>query len=205
MTNTEILKGLRHHYPKPYTDLDYTNNFELLIAIILSAQTTDKKVNEITKTLFKNYPAPLDLMGADLEEVEKILQPLGMQKQKSKSITNCAKTLVEQFDSKIPDTLEDLTKLAGVGRKTASAVLVKGFNKPAIVVDTHAKRVSQRLDITKQETPEKVEIDLKKFFHEEDWCYISQVIVLFGRYICMAKKPNCQECFFIQSCKSAII
>ncbi len=205
MTSDEILKGLKHHFPKPYTDLVFSNNFELLIAIILSAQTTDKKVNEVTKTLFADYPAPQDLATANVEEIEKILKPLGMQKQKSKSITSCAKSLVEDFGGEVPDRLEDLVKLAGVGRKTASAVLVKGFNIPAIVVDTHAKRVSQRLGVTKENTPEKIEVDLKNFFAEEDWCYISQVIVLFGRYICLAKNPQCVECVFAKACKSAII
>lgn len=205
MTDKEIVKGLRHHFPKAYTDLVFSNNFELLIAIILSAQTTDKKVNEITKTLFKNYPTPVYLMAADVEEVEKILKPLGMQKQKSKSITNCSKSLVEDFGSEVPNKLEDLVKLAGVDRKTASAVLVKGFSIPAIVIDTHAARVSKRLGITKESKPEKVEIDLKNFFDEDDWCYISQVIVLFGRYICTAKNPKCAECYFTKPCISSNI
>lgn len=207
MTNTEILKGLKHHFPKAYTDLDYTNVYELLIAIVLSAQTTDKKVNEITKVLFKKYPKPVDLAYAELGDVEEILKYLGMQKQKSKSITKCAKVLVEEYNSQVPNTMEDLVKLAGVGRKTASAVLVKGFNIPAIVVDTHAARVAKILEITKYDKtkPEKIEVDLKEFFDEKDWCYISQVIVLFGRYICIARKPKCEECVFNKKCQHSTI
>ncbi len=205
MTNQEVLQGLKQHFPKPYTDLEFKSVYELLIAVILSAQTTDKKVNQVTKELFAKYPTPLDLAYASLEDVQSCLQYLGMQKQKSKSITQCAQTLVQEYNQQVPDSLEALIKLAGVGRKTASAVLVKGFNKPAIVVDTHAARVAKRLGITEHEKvkAEKIEEDLKRFFKKEDWCYISQVIVLFGRYICLARKPLCFECAFIHSCEYA--
>ena len=167
---------------------------------ILSAQTTDVKVNQVSPKLFEKYPDPYSLAQASLEEIEKIIKPLGYFRRKAKLIKDCCKVLVEKFDGKVPDNIDDLVTLPGVGRKTASVILVNAFKKPAVVVDTHVKRVSQRLGLTSSKNPDKIEKDLANFFSEENWTYISNALVLFGRYICTARNPKCKDCALLGVC-----
>ncbi len=197
----KIVAGIKKHFPNPRIELNYKNEFELLIAVLLSAQTTDKKVNEVTPQLFSKYPTPQKLAQADINDLCKIIKPLGFFKRKSELIKKCAQKICKQFNGKIPSTLEELVQLPGVGRKTASAVLVNAFNKPAIVVDTHVIRVAtERLKLSKEKDAEKIEQDLAKFFPQKDWQFIANGFVLFGRYICTAKNPNCASCQLYNLC-----
>ena len=196
----ELLNRLKKHFPNPKTELYFRNPFELLIVVVLSAQTTDVKVNQVSPKLFEKYPDPESLAKAKVEDLYEILKPINYYRKKAERIREISKILVEKYRGKVPDTLEELVKLPGVGRKTASVILVNGFNKPAIVVDTHVKRVSKRLNLTCHENPEKIEEDLAKFFSKENWVYISNALVLFGRYICKAKKPKCKECNLLDIC-----
>jgi|UniRef100_A0A7V3RG25 endonuclease-3 len=197
----KILSGIKKHFPEPRIELNYRNEFELLIAVLLSAQTTDKKVNEVTPILFNKYPTPQKLARAAISDLCKIIKPLGFFKRKSELIKKCAQAIVEKFDGRIPSTIEELTQLPGVGRKTASAVLVNAFNKPAIVVDTHVIRVAtERLKLSKAKDADKIEQDLASIFPEKDWQFLSNGMVLFGRYICTAKNPNCASCHLYDLC-----
>jgi endonuclease-3 len=201
LTEKAILAALRHHFPEPKIELDHKNAFELIIAAILAAQATDKKVNDVTPGLFKRYPTPKDLADADLEDLKKIVQPLGFFNFKSKMIKECSRDLVELYAGRVPDTIEELTRLQGVGRKTASVIIVSIFHKPAIVVDTHVIRLArERWCLSRQKTADKIESDLARFFSRENWIYVSQALVLFGRHVCTAKSPNCPECFLKPAC-----
>jgi len=196
----QLIERLKKHFPDPKIELNYENEFQLLTVIILSARATDKKVNQVSPILFKKYPTPQALANVDLKDLEEILKPLGYYKRKAKLIKECAKAIAEKFSGQIPKTLEELISLPGVGRKTASVFLVNAYKIPAIVVDTHVKRVAKRLKITNQTDPEKVEKDLAKFFSKENWVYISNALVLFSRYICTANKPKCKESYVSDIC-----
>jgi endonuclease-3 len=201
LTEAEILAALRYHYPEPKIELDHKNAFELLIAAILAAQATDKKVNEVTPILFKRYPTPQDLARADLDDLKRIVQPLGFFNFKSKMIKECSRGLVDLFAGRVPDTIEDLTRLHGVGRKTASVIIVSIFHKPALVVDTHVIRLArERWCLSRQKTADRIEPDLARFFDQKNWVYLSQAMVLFGRHICTAKKPKCPDCRLRPAC-----
>ncbi|GAB6073267.1 endonuclease III [Venenivibrio stagnispumantis] len=201
MTEKDIIEGLKKHFPNPKTELLHKNGFELLIMVILSAQTTDERVNSVYPKLFSKYPTPESLSNADIKDLEEILKPVGFFRRKAKLIKQAAKDLIEKFGGNIPDNIKDLVKIAGVGRKTASVILVNLYNKPAIVVDTHVMRVTtKRWKIAKGKNPEKVEKELSNFFSKENWSYISNAIVLFGRYICKAFKPKCKECALLDKC-----
>ncbi|MGC9119877.1 MAG: endonuclease III [Sulfurihydrogenibium sp.] len=200
-TEKDIIERLKKHFPEPWIDLNFENPYQLVVATILAAQTTDKKVNEITPTFFQKFPDPKSVADANLEEIESIIKSVNYYKRKAKLIKECCQKVVKDFGGKIPDTMEELVKLPGIGRKTASVILVNAFNKPAIVVDTHVRRVAtQRLKISNGKTPEKIEKDLAKFFSKENWIYISKALVLFGRYICTAKNPNCKQCYLSDIC-----
>ncbi len=197
----KIIAGIKKHFPNPKIELNYRNEFELLIAVLLSAQTTDKKVNEVTPQLFAKYPTPQKLARADINELCKIIKPLGFFKKKSELIKRCAQTICEKFNGRIPETIEELVQLPGVGRKTASAVLVNAFNKPAIVVDTHVIRVTtQRLKLSDVNDPNKIEQELANIFPQNAWRFIANGLVLFGRYVCTAKNPNCSSCYLYNLC-----
>lgn len=197
----KIVGGIKRHFPNPRVELNYRNEFELLIVVLISAQTTDKKVNEVSPHLFEMYPTPQKMAQADINTLCKILKPLGFFRRKSELIKKCAQALCERFNGKVPDTIEELTQLPGVGRKTASAVLVNAFNKPAIVVDTHVLRVvSERLKLSKTKKPDNVEKVISNIFPEKDWAFISNGLVLFGRYICTAKNPACPSCQLYEIC-----
>ena len=193
----EILKKL---YPEVEPQLDYTNPFELLIATILSAQCTDKRVNEVTKDLFRKYQQPKDYLLVPDEELQKDIFSLGFYKQKTKSIKKCCEQLVEDFGSKVPTDFNELTKLAGVGRKTASVVAGNAFGIPAIAVDTHVKRLSNILGFTKSKNPDIIEGDLKKLLPEKEWVNSSHWLIMHGRNTCIARRPKCSECQIIEFC-----
>ena len=199
-TEKDIINRLKKHFPEAKTELNYKNPFELVIVVLLSAQTTDIKVNEVSPKLFEKYPDPYSLANAEIEDLYNILKPINYYRKKAKFIKEVAKIIVEKFKGKVPDNIEDLVKLPGIGRKSASVILVNGFNKPAIVVDTHVKRVSKRLGITCHTDPLKVEQDLANFFSKKNWSYISNALVLFGRYICVARKPKCYKCYLADIC-----
>ncbi|WP_037919864.1 endonuclease III [Sulfurihydrogenibium subterraneum] len=200
-TEKDLIERLKKHYPQPWIDLKFENPYQLTVATILAAQSTDKKVNQITPIFFKKFPTPQDVAKAHLEEIEEIIKSVNYYKRKAKLIKECCQKVVQEFEGKIPDNMEDILKLPGIGRKTASVILVNAFNIPAIVVDTHVIRVAvSRLKISNGKTPEKIEKDLAKFFSKENWIYISKALVLFGRYICTAKNPKCKECYLVDIC-----
>ena len=197
----EIASYLNELYPDAHCELNYDSIFHLLIAVMLSAQTTDISVNKVTPKLFEKYPTPLDLMNADISEIENLIKAIGLYKNKAKNIIATSKDLVERFNSSVPSTMEELTSLPGVGRKTANVVLVEGFKIPAFPVDTHVERVSKRLGIAKQlDSVETVERKIKKIYKKEQYGLLHHQFIFFGRYFCKAIKPNCQECRFLNRC-----
>lgn len=197
-----ILDILSEEYPDAITtSLNHKNAFQLLIATILAAQSTDKMVNKVTKNLFKKYKTPEDFASANLEELQQDIKSTGFYKNKAKSIINCCKDIVEKFSNKVPDNIEDLTSLSGVGRKTANVVLGNIFGKQAIIVDTHMKRISNRLGLTTNSDPTKIELDLMKIIPKNRWTDFSHKIVALGRTICLAKKPKCPICRLLTYCK----
>ncbi len=199
-TEDDVIERLKKHFPDPWIDLKFSNPFELLVATILAAQATDKKVNEVTEIFFKKYPDPKSIVKTPLKQLEEDLKQINFYRRKAKLLKECCKVLVKEFNGEVPDNLEDLVKLPGVGRKTANVILVNAFNKPAIVVDTHVKRVSQRLGLTTSNNPDKIEKDLMNFFSKKNWVYVSKAMVLFGRYICKSKNPKCSECALRDIC-----
>ena len=198
----EILGILDREYgTEMYCFLEYKNAYELLIATILSAQCTDKRVNLVTRHLFEHYPDAYALSKADLKEVEEEIHEVGFYHNKAANIINCAKMLTERFDGRVPDTIEELTSLPGVGRKTANVILGNVYHIPSIVVDTHVKRISNRLGMTENTDPEKIEHDLEKALPEDHWILWNLHIITFGREICTARNPKCEECFLRDYCK----
>lgn len=198
----EILKRMDDRYTTEYTCyLDHENAWELLVATILSAQCTDKRVNMVTKDLFKKYPNPESFAKADLKELEKDIHSTGFYHNKAKNIILCANQVLERHGGEVPKTIEELTALAGVGRKTANVIRGNIYRDPSIVVDTHVKRVSKRLGLTKNDDPVKVEYDLMKIIPKEHWILINIQFIAFGREICFARSPKCEECFLKEFCK----
>ncbi|HEY1955850.1 MAG TPA: endonuclease III [Polyangiaceae bacterium] len=195
---------LAAHYPDAHCELDHRNAFELLVATVLSAQTTDVNVNKATPKIFAKYPDARALAKAEPEELEPLVSTLGFFRQKSKSIVMLARSIVEQHGGDVPRSMEELVKLRGVGRKTANVVLGVAFRAPeGVVVDTHVGRLSQRLGWTKQAEPEKVEADLMKLLPKKDWDLVSHVLIWHGRRCCTAIKPNCKDCPVNDVCPSA--
>lgn len=201
----EIINILKRAYPDARTSLDFQTPFQLLVATILAAQCTDVKVNQVTKTLFKKYPTPDDFASADLRELEQDIHSIGFFRQKTKSIIEASQDIVNEYGGTVPDNLDELTKLRGVGRKTANVVLGNAFGKPAIVVDTHVLRISGRLHITdpkyvQKKEADKVEQDLMKIVPEQDWTLFSHLIVYLGRDICTARNPKHDICPILHLC-----
>lgn len=201
-TVEEILQKMDDKYTTEYTCyLDHENAWELLVATILSAQCTDKRVNMVTKDLFKKYPNPESFAKADLKELENDIHSTGFYHNKAKNIIQCANQVLERHNGEVPKTIEELTALAGVGRKTANVIRGNIFRDPSIVVDTHVKRVSRRLGLTKNDDPVKVEYDLMKIIPKDHWILINIQFIAFGREICFARNPKCEECFLKEYCK----
>jgi endonuclease-3 len=189
-----ILRRLHEIYPDLDTALDYDNPWQLLVSTVMSAQTTDDNVNKVAPKLFARYPTAEDLAGADPEEVEALIFSTGFYRQKTKSVIALSADLVAFHDGEVPRDLDALVKLRGVGRKTASVVLAEVWDVPAIAVDTHVKRVTNRLGITANQDPEKIERELKDLYLEKDWSGVSMRFIQFGRDVCDAKRPRCWEC-----------
>ncbi|HJU51422.1 MAG TPA: endonuclease III, partial [Acidimicrobiia bacterium] len=196
-----ILALLRERYPDIGTALDYQDPWQLLVVTVMSAQTTDENVNRISPVLFARFPTPADLAAANPEEVEQIIFSSGFYRQKTKSIIALSKDLEERFGGVVPNRLEELVTLRGVGRKTASVVLAEAFAAPAIAVDTHVRRVAGRLDLTANTDPVKIEADLKALYPRKAWSGISMRFIQFGRDICEARRPRCPECELNRICQ----
>lgn len=198
----EILALLDQEYTREYRCyLNYQNAGQLLIATMLSAQCTDARVNEVTKELFVRYPDLEAFAGADQEELEQRIRPTGFYRNKAKNIIGCARMIMERYHGEVPRTIEELTALPGVGRKTANVIRGNIFHDPSIVVDTHVKRISRRLGFTKEEDPEKIEYDLMRVLPEDHWILYNIQIITFGRRICFARNPKCGECFLSAYCR----
>ncbi|HBU70104.1 MAG TPA: endonuclease III [Elusimicrobia bacterium] len=202
----EIVKRLKKHYPEAGTKLEFSNPLEILVATILSAQCTDERVNKVTKTLFKKYRSAAAFAKADIKEFERDIHSTGFYRNKAKNIIASAKMIVDQFGGRVPSEMEDLLKLPGVARKTANVVMGNAFNKfEGIVVDTHVIRISQRLGLTKNSAPEKIELDLMKQVHKKDWFVFSHLLQAFGRDICRARNPAHASCPLEDICPSSSI
>lgn len=195
-----IYNCLKEKFPNAVCELEFNSNFQLLISVILSAQCTDKRVNEVTKILFGKYPTAFDLANANLEDVLKIVKPCGFFNNKSKNIIETSKILVEKFNGEVPKDFSTLQTLPGVGQKTANVLTSVGFGEDAFAVDTHVFRVSKRLGIANGKTPEKVEEQLKKVFSKDLWSETHHLMVLFGRYYCKARNPQCIDCKLRENC-----
>jgi len=195
-----IRKKLRKMYPQVKTQLDHRNPFELLVATILSAQCTDRQVNMVSKDLFKQLKTPQDFVTVDTRTLEGLIRPTGYFRNKTKNIKACAAALVDNFGGEVPRTLEELVTLPGVGRKTANVVLGAAFGTPGIVVDTHVSRISQRLGLTSNKDPVKIEFDLMDLVPKRAWNDFSLHLIYFGREYCMARKPRCPECPVRRQC-----
>ena len=197
----KVLELLDEHYTTEYKCyLNHDNAWQLLIATMLSAQCTDARVNIVTKDLFKKYPDLESFADADIKELEKDIKSTGFYHNKAKNIIECAKRLVTDFNGNVPKTIEELTSLAGVGRKTANVIRGNIYNEPSIVVDTHVKRISRKLGFTKEEDPEKIEYDLMKVLPKDHWILFNIQIITHGRSICPARNPKCEQCFLYDYC-----
>ena len=197
-----IIENLNRLYPDAHCELNHKDSFELLIAVVLSAQTTDVSVNRVTSALFEKYPDALSLSEASEEDVMRLIHSIGLYKNKSRNIINLAKELVKRFDGEVPSKREELESLPGVGRKTANVVLSNCFDYPAFAVDTHVSRVSKRLMIARKDDDVlTIEKKLMKFFPRNCWSRLHHQFIFFGRYKCKAKNPECTDCPFRDSCR----
>jgi len=197
----QIIAALQAAYPDAHCELDHSNPLELLIATILSAQCTDKQVNIVTAELFKKYRTAADYANATPAEFEQAIRRIGLFRAKAKNIRACCRALIEKHGGEVPRTMEELTALGGVGRKTANVVLGNAFNiNVGVVVDTHVARLSSRLGLTKQTGAEKVEQDLQKLVPHEQWCLFSHLLIWHGRRRCAARSPDCLSCELKQLC-----
>lgn len=197
----QIAVSLRHAMPVARVELTHRSPWELLVATILSAQCTDQRVNQVTPVLFKRYPSPQAMAKATLAELEALIRSTGFYKSKAKNLIGCAQVMTVQFKGHVPDTMEELTVIPGVGRKTANVLLGTVFGKPAFVVDTHVKRVANRLALSHSSDPEQIERDLQSMYPQTQWTDVSQRLLLHGRYVCLARKPRCLVCPIYDVCE----
>jgi endonuclease-3 len=202
---TAISARLADLYPVVECPLVHRNTFELLVAVILSAQCTDEAVNRVTPELFRRFPDPASLSRAPTQEIEKLIRPLGLFRAKAKSLQRCARQLVEEFGGQVPAAMAELIKLTGVGRKTANVILGHAFDTPGIAVDTHCKRLSNRLGLTRHQDPTKIESDLGRLLPPAQWTGFSHRLILHGRKVCFARKPACQRCRLSELCPSSSV
>jgi endonuclease-3 len=198
----KILSLLKKEYPDVKSALNFTNAFELLIATILAAQSTDARINIVTESLYKKYKTPKDFVKLPIEQLEELIHSTGFYHAKAKSVKACCEVLVEKYNGKVPGSFEDLNSLPGVGRKTASVVAGNAFGIPAVAVDTHVKRLSNLLGFINSEDPEKIEMRLKDLIPEKDWVKFSLLLAAHGRKICIARRPKCRECVLGDLCPS---
>lgn len=196
-----VVKKLKATYPDAYCELVYSTPVELLVATVLSAQCTDVMVNRVTKTFFKNYKLPYEVAPLPVAKIEKEIKSIGLYRGKAKNIKSLCQVLIDEYDGEVPDTLEKLVKLAGVGRKTANVVLGEIFNKPeGVVVDTHVKRLSNRLGLTKSDNPVVVERELMQLIPKKHWVQFAHWMIFHGRRACKASNPQCGDCGFKRKC-----
>ena len=201
MSVEDILDHLEELFPDAHCELDHRNNYEMAVAVILSAQTTDASVNRVTPALFERFPTIESLAEGDREEIEQLISSLGLYRAKARSIQGFAKGVTEQFDGEIPSDMKSLISLPGVGRKCANVIQSECFGVPALAVDTHVARISRRLGLCYQkDTPEVIERKLKKKIPEERWSKTHHQMIFFGRYLCHARKPECGRCPFTAVC-----
>ncbi len=196
----KIVERIKEHYPNPKIEIEFKNPFELLVGLVLSARCTDKTTNKITKELFEKYPTPKDMDKAEIEDVNELILSCSMHNTKAKNLKKISKILREKYNCRVPDDFEALVSLPGVADKTANMVLSFGFNIPAVGVDTHVLRVSNRIGISNSKKPKDVENDIKDSVKQDDWIVFYAGLILHGRYICKAKKPLCDECFLKDIC-----
>jgi len=197
-----IIKILQKTYPDVATALHHKNPLQLLVATILSAQCTDERVNKVTPALFKKYTNAKDFAAVPQEELENDIRSTGFFRNKAKNIRNCCRTVEENYKGKVPVEMEELVKLPGVGRKTANCVRGNAFGLPAITVDTHVKRLSQRLKLSSNTDPDKIEFDLREIIPEKNWTFFSHSLILHGRRVCKSRKPDCPGCVLGEQCPS---
>jgi len=201
----EMLRLLKERYPGAQCALRHTNAWELLISTILSAQCTDVRVNQVTPVLFARFPTPEALASANPAEVEEIIHSLGAFRNKAKSIIAVSQAIVDRFGGTVPQTMEDLTSMPGVGRKTANVVLGVAFGKPAVVVDTHVQRIARRMGWTENTDPNKIEQDLMALLPPDEWTDMAHTLILHGRTLCTARSPKCSDCPVQGLCPSAVL
>ncbi len=201
MSVDEILFHLNELFPNAHCELDHRNNYEMCVAVILSAQTTDASVNKVTPDLFQRYPEPQALAHGDIKEIEQCISRLGLYRNKARSIQGFAKGLVENFDGVVPQTIEELTTLPGVGRKCANVILSECYGIPSLAVDTHVTRISKRLGLVYQKDDvNTIERKLKKKIPQDSWIKSHHQMIFFGRYKCHARFPECKDCPFLEIC-----
>ncbi|MGH7550509.1 MAG: endonuclease III [Gemmatimonadota bacterium] len=195
---------LAREHPDARTALENENPYQLTVATILSAQCTDERVNAVTPTLFERWPTAADLAGAQPKELEKVIRPTGFFRNKTKSLIGMAAAVVENHDGEIPDMMEELVGLPGIGRKTANVILGNAFGKDeGVVVDTHVRRLARRLKFTSHEDPKKIERDLMDLFPRERWTMLAHILIFHGRRVCIARRPRCEECVVSHLCPSS--
>lgn len=195
-----IAETLERTMQHPKMELDHRSPWELLVATILSAQCTDQRVNQVTPSLFQRYRTATEMATANLPELETLIRSTGFFKNKAKHLVACGKAVTERFGKQVPHTMEELITLPGVGRKTANVILGNAFGLPGVVVDTHVKRVAKRLGLTKSDNPNLVEQDLQQLMPKSQWTAFSQRLLLHGRYVCLARKPQCRTCQVYRHC-----
>ena len=195
-----IAETLERTMQHPKMELDHRSPWELLVATILSAQCTDQRVNQVTPSLFQRYRTATEMAEANLPELEELIRSTGFFKNKAKHLIACGKAVTERFGTQVPRTMEELITLPGVGRKTANVILGNAFGQPSVVVDTHVKRVAKRLGLTKSDNPDLVEQDLQQLMPKSQWTAFSQRLLLHGRYVCLARKPQCRTCQIYRYC-----
>jgi endonuclease-3 len=201
--STQLIEILKDTYPDATCSLDFTTPFEMVVAVMLSAQCTDERVNKTTPTIFAKYKTPADFANIDIQELENLIHPCGFYKNKAKNIKACAAKIVSDFNGEVPHTMEELLSLPGVGRKSANVILLEAFGiANGIAVDTHAKRISNRIGLSSETDPEKIEQDLLKIFPKEYLKDVNHLFVWHGRYTCDARKPQCEKCTIKKFCKT---
>ena len=196
----EVIRVLKLEYPDARCTLDFATPHQLLVAAILAAQCTDEKVNQITPALFRKYPSPEAFASADVVELQEMVRPTGFFRMKAKAIQESSQDIVLRCGGQVPDTIADLLTLRGVGRKTANLIVGVAYGQPAVIVDTHVKRVAYRLGLTKQKDPDKIEMELREIIPVEDSTHFNHLIVSHGRAICKAPKPLCSACVLLELC-----
>lgn len=202
----EIVEILKNTYPDAKCSLDFTTPFEMLIAVILSAQCTDERVNKTTPLLFSKYSTPKDFAEIDISELERLIHPCGFYKNKAKNIKETAKIIEEKYNGNVPETMDKLMALPGVGRKTANVVMLEAFNKPqGIAVDTHCKRIANRIGFSNEKEPVKIEQDLLNIIPKEYYKDVNHIFIWHGRNTCMARNPNCSKCPISNYCKEYLV